>query len=170
MPRYVAFLRGVSPQNARMEDLKKIFESAGFTNVITVISSGNVVFNTRRTDLARLEAYIETTMRQQLGHVFPVFVRSLKALQAMAHANPYGAFPIPPQAKRVVTFLRAPVDTVALPLLAGKVWVLSTCGCEVFTVYDPAEQPPSFMRLLEKNFGKNITTRTWHTVQKCAAT
>ena len=31
MPRYVAFLRGVSPMNAKMPELKAAFEAAGFT-------------------------------------------------------------------------------------------------------------------------------------------
>ncbi|MBX6764244.1 MAG: DUF1697 domain-containing protein [Rubrobacteraceae bacterium] len=44
MPRYVAFLRGVSPMNARMADLKSCFEKLGFRDVKTVLSSGNVVF------------------------------------------------------------------------------------------------------------------------------
>ena len=169
MPRYVAFLRGVSPQNARMADLKKCFEAAGFTNVITVISSGNVVFNTRRRDLARLEAHIEATMRDQPGLVFPVFVRSVKALQALVRTDPYALFAVPSQARRVVTFLRTPADTPSLPLSVGTVSILSSHGCEVFSIYDPAEQPPSFMRLLEKNFGRSITTRSWETVQKCAS-
>ena len=47
MARYVAFLRGVSPMNARMADLRRSFEAAGFANVVTVLSSGNVVFDAR---------------------------------------------------------------------------------------------------------------------------
>ena len=47
MPRYVAFLRGVSPMNAKMPELKRCFEVAGFSDVRTLLSSGNVVFSTR---------------------------------------------------------------------------------------------------------------------------
>ena len=47
MPRYVAFLRGVSPMNAKMAELKRCFEHAGFEEVKTVLSSGNVVFTAR---------------------------------------------------------------------------------------------------------------------------
>ncbi|MGI9089029.1 MAG: DUF1697 domain-containing protein [Chthoniobacterales bacterium] len=43
--RYVAFLRGVRSTNLRMPELKKRFELAGFTDVKTFLSSGNVVFN-----------------------------------------------------------------------------------------------------------------------------
>lgn len=48
MPRYAAFLRGVSPMNAKMPELKKAFEAAGFLEVKTVLSSGNVVFKRPR--------------------------------------------------------------------------------------------------------------------------
>lgn len=48
MPRFTAFLRGVSPANAKMPELQAAFESAGFARVRTVLSSGNVVFDTVR--------------------------------------------------------------------------------------------------------------------------
>ena len=47
MRRYAALLRGVSPSNAKMSDLKKAFEAARFTDVKTVLSSGNVAFTAR---------------------------------------------------------------------------------------------------------------------------
>lgn len=62
MPRYVAFLRGVSPMNARMPALKACFEAAAFTEVRTVLSSGNVVFNARSSSLATLERRVERAM------------------------------------------------------------------------------------------------------------
>ena len=55
MPRYAAFLRGVSPMNAKMPELKRAFEAAGFTGVRTVISSGNVVFDARRASESALQ-------------------------------------------------------------------------------------------------------------------
>ena len=47
MPRYIALLRGVSPMNCKMPELKAAFESAGFSNVKTLLSSGNVAFDAR---------------------------------------------------------------------------------------------------------------------------
>ena len=44
MRRYAAFLRGVSPTTASMPELRQSLEAAGFTDVRTVLSSGNVVF------------------------------------------------------------------------------------------------------------------------------
>jgi len=45
MQRYVAFLRGVSPMNCKMPELKRCFEAAGFADVRTLLSSGNVAFS-----------------------------------------------------------------------------------------------------------------------------
>ena len=42
-------------------------------------------------------------------------------------------------------------------------------GREIFTAYVPQPSNPVFMTLIEKTFGKDLTTRTWDTVKKCAA-
>ena len=44
MPRYVALLRGVSPMNCSMPDLKR-----SLADVKTLLSSGNVAFAVART-------------------------------------------------------------------------------------------------------------------------
>jgi uncharacterized protein (DUF1697 family) len=59
MARYVAFLRAVSPMNAKMPELKKCFELAGFRDVKTVLSSGNVVFSARKASGTSLERKAE---------------------------------------------------------------------------------------------------------------
>ena len=43
MSRYAAFLRGVMPTNCKMPALQAAFEAAGFTDVKTVLGSGNVL-------------------------------------------------------------------------------------------------------------------------------
>ena len=62
MARYVAFLRGVSPTNAKMPALARCFELAGFTDVKTVLSSGNVVFASQIRSVAEMERKAEATM------------------------------------------------------------------------------------------------------------
>src|ERR1700744_859513 len=106
MTRYVAFLRGVSPMNAKMADLKRCFESAGFTDVTTVLASGNVVFSTAKQPTAALERDIEAAMQTHLGRTFYTIVRSVEELQAMLEADPFATFKLPAKAKRVVSFLR----------------------------------------------------------------
>jgi uncharacterized protein (DUF1697 family) len=169
MPRYVALLRGVSPMNAKMPELKQAFASAGFTDVRTVLASGNVVFGTRATDAAAIARKAEAAMARQLGKSFPTLVRSLDDLRALLAANPYGGAPLPTGAKRVVTFLRTkPPLPPSLPIELDGARIVAMRGREVFTVYVRSAKGPVFMRLIESTFGKDVTTRTWETVTRLA--
>jgi hypothetical protein len=56
-----------------------------------------------------------------------------------------------------------------LPITRDEATILHIAGEEVFTAYVPGPNGPVFMVLLERTFGKDITTRTLGTVQKCAA-
>ena len=169
MPRYVAFLRGVTPVNARMAELKRCFEAAGFTDVRTVLASGNVVFDARAAPESALERKAETAMARKLGRTFYSIVRPVKVLQELLDADPWAALRLPGNAKRVVTFLREPHGKkLSLPLEVDGARILAMNGREIFTAYVPSPRGPVFMTLIEKTFGKVVTTRTWDTVNKCA--
>ncbi len=169
MPRYVAFLRGVSPMNAKMPELKRAFEVAGFTNVRTLLSSGNVVFDARAATDSALEKRAEAAMRESLGRSFYTIVRSTSALAELLASDPYATHRVPVGAKRVVSFLRAArKPAVRLPHAADGAQVLALHGREVFTAYVASPKGPVFMKLIEQAFGKDVTTRTWDTIRKCA--
>ncbi|MDY6947362.1 MAG: DUF1697 domain-containing protein [Pseudomonadota bacterium] len=169
MPRYVAFLRGVSAMNAKMPELKRAFESAGFGNVKTVLSSGNVVFDSRAKSDTALARQAQQAMEQHLDRTFLTIVRSTKALHELLDADPYGAFELPAKSKRVVTLLRkAPTAKPSLPIKFNDALILAIRGREVLTCYVPSPGAPQFMRLIEKTFGTQLTTRTLDTVKKCA--
>jgi len=168
--RYAAFLRGVSPMNAKMPELKRCFEAAGFGEVKTLLSSGNVVFSARASSEASLERKIEAAMNKQLGRTFLTIVRPVDALRAILASDPYGALRLSSAAKRVVTFLRdKPPAKLELPIELDGARILSVKGNEAFSAYVPGPRGPVFMTLIEKTFGKDVTTRTWETVKKVAA-
>lgn len=170
MPRYVAFLRGVSPTNASMPALARAFEAAGFTDVRTILASGNVAFSARAASDAALSRRAEAAMGDALGKPFVTVVRASAYLQALLAEDPFAAWNLPPEAKRVVTFLRAmPKPEPALPVERDGVRILARREGEILAAYVPHPKGPVFMSLLEKTFGKEITTRTWDTVRKCAA-
>ena len=170
MPRYVALLRGVSPQNAKMAELKAAFEAAGFTNVRTVLSSGNVVFDSAMTSYDALEGLAEQAIERKLGRKFYTIVRSVADLKELLAFDPYVQHGIPPDAKRVVSFFRqSPNPKVVLPLAQDQASVFFLRGREAFTAYRPGDKGPVFMLLIERAFGKDVTTRTLETVAKCAA-
>lgn len=170
MPRYVAFLRGVSPMNAKMPELKSCFEAEGFSDVRTLLSSGNVAFTARSSSLAALERRAEKAMQSRLGRSFATIVRSTEYLQRLIESDPFAQFRLPATAKRVVTFLRSPSEPkLRLPIEQDGASILAFTGSEVLAAYVPGPKGPVFMSLLERTFGTNITTRTLDTVRKCAS-
>jgi uncharacterized protein (DUF1697 family) len=167
--RYVAFLRGVTPMNARMPELRKAFEAAGFSDVRTVRSSGNVVFSAPAAPEAALERRAEAAMQEHLGAAFATIIRSVDGLRRLLASDPYAEVRLAPGSKRVVTFLRKrPKRTLELPVVLEGARILAMRGGEVFSAYVPGPRGPVFMTLIEKTFGKDVTTRTWETVASVA--
>lgn len=158
--------------NAKMPELKRCFEAAGFDDVKTLLSSGNVVFSTARSvSIVTLQKRVEKAMLDGQGRSFMTLVRSTVHLQQLIAADPFAAFELKPGAKRVVTFLPQPLarSPVELPLTHGEACIHGLHGGEIFCSYVPEAKGPVFMQLLEKTFGRSITTRTWDTVARCAA-
>jgi uncharacterized protein (DUF1697 family) len=145
---YVALLRGIMPMNPNMkgEKLKKVFESLGFEDVVTVIASGNVVFSSRSKNAAALEAKIEKALPAQLGFKSTTIIRSRDQLERLVKKNPFKGVKDEKPNYLIVTFFKD-----------GRK--------EVRTVLDVTKAgTPDFMRTLEKQHGKALTTRTWKTI------
>lgn len=154
--------------NVKMAELKQCFEGAGFTDVKTVLTSGNVVFNASGKSETALARRAEAAMAKQIGRTFYTIVRPVSKLLDLIESDPFADFNVHAKAKRVVTFLGEPCKAkLTLPMETEGVCILSMNGREVFTAYVPNPRDPVFMTLLEKMFGRNITTRTWETVKKC---
>lgn len=169
MPRYAAFLRGVSPTNARMPDVKRAFEGAGFKNVATVLSSGNVVFDAASRSTASIEKKIEAALAEALGRPFPTLVRPIEALLRMLESDPYRGARVPAAAKRVVTFVRGAKGVPKLPIERDGARIVKLEDGVAFSAYVPSPKGPVFMVLIERTFGKDQTTRTWRTIGKVVA-
>lgn len=166
----MALLRGVSPLNAKMPALRRCFEAAGFTDVKTVIASGNVVFSSRSSSEQALELKAEAAMTEYLGRSFPTIVRSIASLETLLKSDPYASVRLPSNAKRVVTFVREPVGLeFPLPAEVDGARIVAVTRREVFSAYVPTPKGPVFMALIEKTFGNRVTTRTWETIRKCVA-
>jgi uncharacterized protein (DUF1697 family) len=166
MKRYAALLRGVSPMNIKMRGLVAAFEAEGLSDVRTVLASGNVVFSARSASLTavrkRAAAAVARTSKD-----FLIFVRSIDTLRALLDSDPYAGFRLPRSAKRVVTFLlEPPKKKPALPIELHGARILRVRGSEAFSAYVTGPRGPVFMTLIEKTFGKDVTTRTWDSVAK----
>jgi len=157
------------PMNCKMPALKAAFEAAGFTDVKTVLGSGNVVFDARSTSERAVEQQAEAAMADQLGRAFFTIVRPIAQLRDLLARDPYKPFKVSPDAKRIVTFLRGrPKGKIKLPVELHGARILTMKDGEIFSAYLPTPKGPVFMGLIEKTFGKDQTTRTWDTVAKVA--
>jgi uncharacterized protein (DUF1697 family) len=74
--------------NAKMPALKHCFESAGFSEVRTILSSGNVAFSTRASSSEALERRAEKAMQAELGRSFGTIVRSASYLRELIEPDP----------------------------------------------------------------------------------
>lgn len=154
----------------RNEKLRGLFEDLGFTNVKTVISSGNVLFESHSVDATALEAKIEKTFPKQLGFTSTTIIRTQKQLQDLVDHKPFGKLTHGSKTYLTVTFLKnKPSVKLTFPhkvkdrdyrLLA----IYNNAVCSVFD--QTSAKTPDFMVWLEKQFGKEITTRTYKTVER----
>ena len=170
MTTYVALLRGIGPINPNMRPakLKWGFEEMGFKNVRTVISSGNVVFESSSKSEAALEAKIEKDLPKILGFASTTIVRSLSDMEKLLDNNPAKGITHGNESYILVTFLKhhsAKLRT--LPKSGAGYKVLGVYKKEVCIVYNNQEfKTPLIMQKLEKEFNKEITSRTWNTVER----
>ncbi len=74
--------------------------------MVTVLASGNVVFDARSTSTVALERKVEGALEAATGREFPTVVRSIDALLELLESDPYRGGRVPSGAKRVVTFLK----------------------------------------------------------------
>lgn len=87
--KYVALLRGINVGGnnlIKMIELKAAFEELGFTNVVTYINSGNVLFESDD-DKSKLVAKIESMLSETFNYKARVAVKSQGQIEeVVAHA------------------------------------------------------------------------------------
>lgn len=90
MTRYIAFLRGVNVGgvNLKMAEVAEAMEAAGFTEVRTILASGNVLLDsTSGADKVRSTA--ERALRDTFGYEAWVLVYDLPTLQTISEGYPF---------------------------------------------------------------------------------
>ncbi len=90
MTRYAAFLRGVNVGgvNLKMAAVAKALEEAGFTNVRTILASGNVLLESRSgVDAVRKKA--EAALRDAFGYDAWVLAYDIETVRDISDAYPF---------------------------------------------------------------------------------
>jgi uncharacterized protein (DUF1697 family) len=176
MPRYVAFLRAVNVGGrhlVRMDFLRRLFESLGFSNVETFIASGNVVFEAASKDARALEREIEGRLREALGYEVAAFVRTDAELAAIAGYRPFSQPELDSAAALNIAFLAEGLDGEAgrrLKDLRTEIDDFHSHGREVYWLCRKKQSGSKISNaVLEKALGRKSTLRGANTVKKMAA-
>jgi uncharacterized protein (DUF1697 family) len=172
---HVALLRAVNVggrTSLAMADLRKLAEGLGFTNVRTLLQSGNLVFEAAAKKAPALENALEAALKSQ-GMETDFMVRRTDELEAVIAANPF-----PKEAKAdpghlVVMFLKdAPGAKVVEALQAAVKGreVIRHKGRELYIVYpDGIGRSKLTNKFIESRLDTRGTGRNWNTVMKLAA-
>ena len=92
MTTYVALLRGVNVGKSKrvpMVEFRKLLAQLGYTDVVTLLNSGNAVFRSRSGTPARLASAIADAIDRKLKVEVPVIVKSAQELAAIVTGNPF---------------------------------------------------------------------------------
>ena len=175
MTRYVAFLRGINVGKAKrieMAELKRTFGGAGFENVTTYIASGNVMFESPEADATALAREIEAILEKAFGFPIGVIVRTAEDIRRMVDSDPFKGIKVTPDTKLYVTFLGdEPKSGLPIPWESpqGDFKILRVSDGAIFSVLNLGTTGTTgAMKILEKEFGKKVTTRNWNVITKLA--
>lgn len=94
MPRYVALLGSINVGGNRltMAELRAAFEAEGFSNVETVVASGNVLFDHEERPTRGLEEKLERLVRAKFEMRSIAAVRSAEEIRRAIEDNPFTGF------------------------------------------------------------------------------
>jgi uncharacterized protein (DUF1697 family) len=176
MGEYVALLRGINlgGKRMKMEELRQVFGDLGFSKVSTLLASGNVVFESEQKDPDQMRERIEAAIEASFGFSSRVIVRSAREIAELVAAKPFAGVEGGKDARLHISFLaeaasggpkipyRSP-DGVYQIVKAGPGYLAGV----VFP--SPGSGTPDYMDFLSRQYGDDVTTRTWNTVLKIHA-
>lgn len=173
MTQYIALLRGINVgghHKLPMAELKKILETLGCKNVKTILASGNVILESDE-NAVPLSRNIESTLKKKFGFDVPTLVYPKSDIDALVGLNPFKEIEVTERTRLYVTFLRDPSKSqLNIPWYGpdDDFTILSIHGravCSVLTLSETTRSTES-MAILEREFGKDVTTRNWNTIVK----
>lgn len=169
----VAFLRGINVgghHKIPMADLKKILQKLEFENVITILNSGNIVFDAFTQDLKNIEKTISDHLEKTFGFPVPTIVRKSKEIDKLWKSNPFKNVKLTSDTRFYVSFIRGNNNSkIKLPRENSdkSFSIIEMRNKTIVSVLDLSlSKTPKAMEALEKHFGKDITTRNWNTIER----
>ncbi len=162
MNAYVGLLRAVNVGGTGklpMAELKAMCEAAGFGSVRTYIASGNVVFQSTKTE-AQVKAALEAALAAYAGKPVAVMVRTAVEMAAVLAHNPFLKMP---GNRTVAYFLDGKPSADALKTVTNQSSEQLQLGAREIYAYYPDGIGDSKLKIPA---AKNGTARNMNTIAK----
>jgi uncharacterized protein (DUF1697 family) len=151
-----------------MAAFRTALEDLGYTQVRTLLNSGNAVFDATSRSGSKLASAIAKTVEERFGVVTPVIVKSAAEFEAIVKANPF----TPPESEHSRFIVACALDNTRLQELESLASLLKPG--ERFAVTEHAAYLHCAGGILESKAGeallgrggRGVTTRNWATVLK----
>ena len=170
---YIAFLRGINVgghHKIPMADLKKEFQKLKFKNVITLLNSGNIIFDSANENISILEKKISNHLEKIFAFSVPAIVRNSEEISKLWKSDPFKDIKLTKDIRLYASFIRENNTTkIKLPWKSSdnSYSIFEMRGKTILSVLDISlSKTPKAMETLEREFGKDITTRNWNTIER----
>lgn len=170
---YVAFLRGINVgghHKVPMADLRAEMAKLKCENILTILNSGNVIFDTPEKEADALEEKLASHLEKAFGFPIPTIVRSVAVIEDLLKNDPFEGIELTKERRFYISFLQKEVEAeIDLPWESedGSYLILEKRGKNIISLLDiSVTKTPQAMDALEKMYGKGITTRNWNTLKR----
>jgi uncharacterized protein (DUF1697 family) len=170
VPTYVALLRGVNLAGKRrvaMADLRAWLTELGYTDVATLLQSGNAVFRTAKRPAA-VQRELEARLAEGAGFSIDCVVRTAGELRAVVDADPLGSV-ADNGSRYLVSFLRAAPKEPDFAADAFAPERFHLGGQEIYFWVPGGSQNSKVLAAFPTKKGEVATVRNWNTVTKLLA-
>ena len=172
MPRYIALLRGINVggnKKVPMAQLRELMEGLGYTDVATLLQSGNAVFTSKEKSPAKVVKQLEAAIAKEFGFEVSVVLRTRDELAAAIQANPLSGAEDDPS-HFLVTFLSDVPEPKKLEAIDPKAYLpdeFRVVGREIYARFPNGIRDSKLATVLGgPRLGVTPTARNWNTVLK----
>ena len=172
--RQIALLRGINVGKAKrvaMADLRALLEKLGYTEVNTLLNSGNIVFTSSQANTRDAAARIEKGIESKLGVTARVTVLSDKELNAIVKENSLLKVMDDPS-RLLVGVVNELAELAKLKPLLKESWGKDVLALGKHAAYLWCANGILESKLLiafSKALKDGVTTRNWSTILKLQA-
>ncbi len=173
--RYLVMLRGINVgtrNRVPMAELRAMLADAGYSDVATVLQSGNVIVSTESDHPDGVAGAIQRLVSGEFEVNVPCVIRTANQIREVIERNPLEGVVSDPS-RYLVNFLsKAPDPEVAGVLLEEdhSPEHIAIAGAEAYVwTPDGVKAMTLSYAYLEKRFGVVATARNWNTLEKIVA-